>query len=96
MKAKKQWPKAMAQALEVPLDLACGEPVFTLMGQSRATIENYRNLMEYTGERITVSTARGRMQICGRGLYIPCYTSLELEIEGCIEQVILETGRRRS
>ena len=96
MKVKKQWSKTMAQALEMPLDLACGEPVFTLMGQSSATIENYRNLTEYTDERITVSTAGGRMMVCGKGLYIPCYTPLELEIEVCIQQVILEMGRSRS
>lgn len=90
MGIKKQW----ARALEIPLDLACKEPLFTLTGQSRAVIENYRTLLEYTDERILVSTVKGRLLICGKKLYIPCYTPVELEIEGRIEKVVLEAGQK--
>ncbi len=80
----------LVTALEVPADLAYGEPVVTVTGKHRAVVENYRSILRYTKEEILLLTMHGRLSIQGRGLKIPCYHGEEMEITGCIFGVFLE------
>ena len=47
MKKKHQWKENLAEALELPMDLALKESVFTVTGNSRIRIENYRCILRY-------------------------------------------------
>lgn len=66
---------------------AKGHPVITMYGNEKLVIENYRKLLTFSPERITLSTAMGKLCIRGKRLLISCFCSGETEIRGYILSV---------
>lgn len=85
----------MSEFLEIPGEPAFREVQVILTGKRRAVIENYRNILSYTKEEITVLTPSGKLVIRGKNLEIPCYTALEMCVYGRIWSVTLEEGKKR-
>lgn len=96
MKKMNRLKDQLVTALEVPADLAYGEPVVTVTGKHRAVVENYRSILRYTREEIVLLTLHGRLSIQGKGLTIPCYNEEEMEVTGHIFCVFLDQAEGTS
>lgn len=90
MKKKGMLKKSLVTALEVPEDLAYKAPIVTITGNSCMSVENYRSILRYTKEEIVILTARGRVEIHGKQLCIPCYSPWEMQVSGKIIKVCLD------
>lgn len=56
----------------------------TLTGNSEAWIENYRGILEYTGERILLQAKTSQVCLEGTRLSIDYYTNEDMKISGNI------------
>ena len=74
----------MAEKLKLPKDLVMGAAVLTVTGHSKAYIENYKGIIEYTEQRIRLQTKTCQMTLCGEQLHIDYYTEDEMKISGQI------------
>lgn len=59
----------------------------TVYGNTELLIENFRNVIYSDGERISVKTRKGILNIYGSGIRIEYYTSYEIKICGTINSV---------
>ncbi len=64
----------LLSAMQVPSDLAFGEPVVTFYGGREVQIENYRRILEYNAYRLCVLTQYGRLLLVGEGIRIVSYS----------------------
>lgn len=71
-------------ALELPKDVCMGALRVTLTGNSEAWIENYRGILEYTGERILLQAKTCQVCLEGSRLSIDYYTNEDMKISGNI------------
>lgn len=76
----------------LPKDVILGVPIVSITGQSEASIENYRGILEYTDKFIRVQTKLGRIHVIGRGLQIEHYTNDEMKITGHISGIEFPEG----
>ena len=90
MKKRRHWKEQLVTALELPGDLAYRDAIVTVTGQNQAVVENYRCILRYSPEEIVLRTLCGKVTISGKCLEIPCYTPLEMMINGRICRVVLE------
>lgn len=90
MRKKRHLKENLVTALEIPQDLAYQEAIVTMFGSGLVVVENYRSILRYTTDEILLLTAHGKVRICGKRLEIPCYTSEEMQICGCISGIFLE------
>ena len=70
----------LLSAMQVPSDLAFGEPVVTF----------YRRILEYNACRLCVLTQYGRLLLVGEGIRIVSYSGEEMRVEGRIDQVTFQ------
>ncbi len=84
---KKKRMELLANYLELPKDLLMDLPRVTLLGDMQLHIENHRGIMEYTKERIRISTNLGEMTILGEGLMLRNIHSDEIAIDGKIKSL---------
>ena len=80
----------LLSAMQVPSDLAFGEPVVTFYGGREVQIENYRRILEYNACRLCVLTQYGRLLLVGEGIRIVSYSGEEMRVEGRIDQVTFQ------
>lgn len=90
MKKNSRYKEKLVTSLEIPEDLAYRDAIVTITGKHLAVIENYRGILRYTSDEIIILTFRGRLTICGKHLEIPCFSSEEMQIRGCISRIFLE------
>lgn len=74
----------LADALKLPKDICTGAMRVTLTGSREAWIENYRGLLEYTGEQILLQGKNCQVSFEGERLTIDYYTNEDMKISGCI------------
>ncbi|NLH27205.1 MAG: sporulation protein YqfC [Syntrophomonadaceae bacterium] len=79
----------LADYLELPKDLVLNFPRITLLGNVQLIIENHRGIMEYTKERIRISTSLGELVIDGEGLVLRNIFPDEIAIDGKIASLKL-------
>ena len=89
MRKKNNFPKKeiLVESLQLPKDVCMGALRVTLTGNGEAWIENYKGILEYTGQTILL---QGRTcQVCFEGsrLSIDYYTNEDMKISGCIQCV---------
>lgn len=70
--------------LKLPKDVCMGALRVTLTGNSEVWIENYRGILEYTGERILLQARTCQVCLEGTGLSIDYYTNEDMKISGNI------------
>ena len=80
----------LLSAMQVPSDLAFGEPVVTFYGGREVHIENYRRILEYDAGHLCILTQRGRMLLVGEEIRIASYSGEEMRVEGEIRQVTFQ------
>ena len=76
--------KTFSDSFELPAEADSALPVITLTGQEDMIIENYGGVVEYSTEKITLSTACGVLKIDGSGLDIRYMNSQCVTVTGVI------------
>ena len=77
----------IAEAADIPKDVALGAPVLVLTGRTELTIENYMGILEYTEEYVRIRCRGGEIRVDGKKLLIEYYTNLDMKITGWISSV---------
>lgn len=67
-----------------------GAVIVTATGSSEVLIENYKGILEYTGEKIRLQTKSCQVEIGGKSLMIEYYTNDEMKIVGTIHRIIYD------
>ena len=81
---RNQKKEALVESLKLPKDICMGAIRVTLTGSHEAWIENYRGILEYTGELILLQGKTCQVCFEGTGLSIDYYTNEDMKISGCI------------
>lgn len=82
MKKKKRLAAAMAEALEIPQDIAVNQLKLTLRGKTALYLENHQGIVNYSPGRILCQTEEGLLEIRGRDLLLESLEADELLIQG--------------
>ena len=77
----------VVESLKLPKDSMLGASMVTLTGNTDAFVENYRGIIEYTGDLILLQGKTCKIKICGKRLCIDYYTNEDMKISGLIEQI---------
>ena len=82
--------EGLVESLELPKDLVYGAVLVSITGRQGILIENYRGILEYTQNHISLQTKTCRLVIRGKNLHISYYTNEEMKITGWIDSVLYE------
>lgn len=85
-----KWKEGLVESLELPKDLVYGAVLVSITGRQEILIENYRGILEYTKNHISLQTKTCRLVVRGKDLDISYYTNEEMKITGLIDSVIYE------
>lgn len=77
----------MTEKLELPKDVMLGAVLLHLTGQSEVEIENFKGILEFTGQLILLRVQNGRLEIRGEQLDIRYYANDEMKIVGKIQSI---------
>lgn len=77
----------MTEKLELPKDVMLGAVLLHLTGQSEVEIENFKGILEFTGQLILLRVQNGRLEIRGEHLDIRYYANDEMKIVGKIQSI---------
>ena len=80
----------LANTLSLPKEVALDLPVVTATGRSELTIENYKNLIEFTDTAIRIRTREGTISITGERLTLQQITAENLLIKGRVSEILYE------
>lgn len=89
MSGKKNLKKSMADALDVPADVALDMAKIVITGNYVLNAENHKGIQEYSETKIAFQSSSGLIEVRGKKLILAALTGEELQIEGIIEAVIL-------
>ena len=90
MKRREKRANALAQVLDVPLDIVCDIPRIEILGNSQICIENIRGILDYTVNSIKINTTVGIVKIDGDELLIESISDESIFVQGRIIRVELE------
>ncbi len=85
-----KWKEGLVESLELPKDLVYGAVLVSITGRQEILIENYRGILEYTKNHISLQTKTCRLVVHGKDLDISYYTNEEMKITGRIDSVRYE------
>lgn len=85
--SKKRVEYLLAHFLELPKDVVMDLPRITLLGDMQLYVENHRGIIEYTKERIRISTGLGELLINGSSLVLRNIFPDEIAVDGKIKGV---------
>ena len=78
---------SLTQALEIPREVLADVSVMNIVGKSEIDIENYKSILEYGRDRITVNTTGYMIFIEGKKLELNYVTTDSVNIKGDISSV---------
>ena len=84
MRRAQQQKEKWINSLQLPKDVCMGALRVTLTGNCEVWIENYRGILEYTGERILLQAKTCLVCLEGSRLSIDYYTNEDMKISGNI------------
>lgn len=77
----------VVEMLNLPKDVTLNMPVINMEGKTGVYIENYKGIIAYTDDSITINTAVGLLHVTGKGLSIKSITSEDIIIKGRLGSV---------
>lgn len=80
----------VADAIELPKEIALSLPKVTLLAQKEVTIENYKGIIELGTEKIRLYTGAGILCLSGSDLDISAITDEDISIFGIIRKIEFE------
>ena len=84
---KQSYLESLSENLRIPQDVLSGAPILTVTGTNQLCLENYKGIIEYTGEMIRIQTKNCRIHIEGTKLNIDYFTDDEMRISGKISRI---------
>lgn len=81
------WEKLSDKTL-LPQEIMTSSCCITSIGQRELVIENYKSILDYQNDRLTLLTGQGRVEIVGKALEILYYGKEEIKVRGKIETII--------
>ncbi|SFR96180.1 YabP/YqfC family sporulation protein [Anaeromicropila populeti] len=79
--------EVLSQSLKIPSDVLACAPILTVTGNNQLCLENYKGIIEYTGEIIRIQAKNCRIHIEGCHLNIDYFTDDEMRISGKIIRI---------
>ncbi|MCL2049910.1 MAG: sporulation protein YqfC [Defluviitaleaceae bacterium] len=73
--------------LSLPKEIALDMPLMTATGRNEISIENYKNLLEFTETKIRIHTREGIMTIEGERLRLRQITTENVLVHGLISGI---------
>ena len=77
----------MVESLKLPKDSMLGASIVTVTGNSEVFVENYKGILEYSGEMILLQGKNCKIELTGKKLNIVYYTNEDMKISGRINAV---------
>ena len=78
---------SLTQALEIPGEVLINASVINIIGKNEIEIENYKSILEYETERITINSYGYMIVIEGKKLELKTVTTDSVNIRGNIASV---------
>lgn len=79
--------KHMVEWMELPGDVLMDLPRIVAVGNLQVSVENHRGIVEYTGDRVRISTGSGQVIITGSDLLLRNILPDEICVEGNIKSI---------
>ncbi len=86
-------PKKIVKTLDIPEDIVFDIPRILMLSNTEIRIENYKSILEYESEKITLSSKDLIIELKGCGLNISIITDDEISICGNILAVNFSKSR---
>lgn len=86
-KERQTYLETLSNNFNIPSDIIAGAPILTVTGNNQLCLENYKGIIEYTGNVIRVQTKICRIHIIGVELNIDYFTDEEMKISGVIQNI---------
>lgn len=84
---KQSYLDSLSKNLKLPADLLVCAPILTVTGTNQICLENYKGIIEYTGDLIRIQAKNCRIHIEGKNLNIDYFTDDEMRISGKIKHI---------
>lgn len=81
----------IVKALELPRDLFCGDPLFTMTGNGELIIENHRGILLCSPEQMLIRTIRNTIRVEGEGMLLESYNPDAAKICGKIDTIGIDS-----
>lgn len=78
---------SIAENLGLPKDAVLDLPLVSITGSREITIDNFKNIREFSDNCLCINAGGLHILLCGRGLEITCLTKETLTVRGDIEAV---------
>lgn len=75
---------AVIESTDLPKEIMLGLPLLTIIGTREVRIENFKNIIEFSEEKIRISTSSGILKIEGKSLVLSEINSKSISISGSI------------
>lgn len=82
--------KTMSDVLEFPPDVLGDGPKITVSGRRQVVVENYKEIVAFSADIITLMTSEGKLLLTGKCLVLKTVLPTELLIEGEIISLAYE------
>jgi sporulation protein YqfC len=79
--------RKITAGLGLPKEVALNLPLISIYGHEEINIENYKGMVEYSEEKIRLSTTIGIICIKGRKLVVKQITSESVSVKGVLTAV---------
>lgn len=81
---KTEYMENLSEKIGLSSDILAGAPILTMIGQTELSIENYKGIIEYTGDLLRIQTKTGRIHIEGKNLVLRNYSEDTMKVSGLI------------
>ena len=73
---------------ELPKDILLGASIISMMGNREISIDNFKKIIYFSSEKITLQCKNYNLEIKGRSLEISLFTKEEIHIYGLITEIL--------
>ncbi len=80
----------IADAAELPKEIALSLPKVTLLAQKEVTVENYKGIISLDTDKIRLYTSGGILCLTGENLDIAAITDEDISVFGSIRKIEFE------
>lgn len=75
---------AVIEGTDLPKEIMLGLPLLTIIGTREVRIENFKNIIEFSEEKIRINTSSGILKIEGKSLVLSEINSKSISISGSL------------
>lgn len=75
------------ETCQLPKDVLSGAAVISMTGNTEILIENFKNIIKYQSDILTLQCKKNQIQILGKNLMIEFYTNEEIKVKGVISEL---------